>query len=272
MSNGYRHQEVAFLDTNVMHYIGLYLPFAKDEHLFPWDGVGEGDESSVARASAAIDCIEEDNLVTGLRKGLATVAMVTTQKLTVQYAAVSELELVTGRAKGRAILSAAKEGLPARMWSRFSEDEIAKRVGIDELADITAGVADLTEMLGDAGIGVVRSSSGRTLEVLGLAMGINGLVYVEAMDSLVYASALLSQADYLYTTDGYLKRMINLIANPEHRSRYRSVRGRLLQLVGDLLLTEASGVVLPTSPKLRLPKATSRNGHEKGRSRSGGDA
>ena len=271
MSSTYRHQKVAFLDTNVVHYIGLYLKYAKDEDLFPWDSAEEDDESAVTRASRAVDSIEENNLADALKKGLATVAMVATEALSVQYAAVSQLELLTGRAKGQAILDAAGEGLPARMWSRFSEDEIARRVSIERLTDIKADVNNLTEMLGDARIAVVESRLGPTVEVLGLAMGINGLVYVDAMDSIIYANALLSQADYLYTADGYLKRTVNRIANPEQGSRYLQIKEQLRQLVGALILTAPSRVVLPTSPKLRVPKAASRNDDAKGRSGVSGD-
>lgn len=50
MSSTYQYQKVAFLDTNVVHYIGLYLEFAKTNEVFPWDdgleddGRGGGDE------------------------------------------------------------------------------------------------------------------------------------------------------------------------------------------------------------------------------------
>lgn len=225
----------------------------------------------MTRASGALDGVAEHNLADALEKGLATVAMVATDELSVQYAAVSELELLTGRAKGRAILSAAEEGLPARMWSRFSEDEIARRVGIGELTDIKVAIDDLAGILGEARIAVVQGGLGRTAEVLGLARGINGLVYVEAMDSIIYASALLSQADYLYTADGYLRRTINRIANPEPTSHYLQIKQQLRHLVGDLMLTPSDQVVLPTSPKLRVPKAGSSNDRKRGCSAESGD-
>ena len=268
MDSSYPYQKVAFLDTNVIHYIGLYLEHAKNGPLFPWDGAAGDRERAVAAARSALKQVPEDNLKDTLTKGLKIAAMVETDRLIVQYATVSELELITGRAKGQAILDAAAEGLPHRMWSRYSEEEINRRVSMQQLEDIRADVGSITELLEDAGISVERRAD-RVAEVFELAVEINGLVYVDGMDSVIYASALLFQADFLYTADGYLRRTVSRIANPAPGSRYPHVQRRLRRAVGGIILTDPDRVVVPTAPRLIFP-ATMPGPQGKGPPRAGG--
>lgn len=256
MDNGNNFQKVAFLDTNVIHYVGLYLDHAKKANLFPWGGTARDTEDAVTVARDALGQVMERNLAESLQKGLKILAMVESDSLSVQYATVSELELMTGRAKGKAIHGAAVEGLPHRMWSKFSEKEITRRVTIPQLRAIRSNVANIIRMIQRAGISVARGP-GRVEEVFELAMEINALVYVDGMDSIIYASALLSQADVLFSGDAYLRRTVNLIANPEGRSRYREARKLLRRAVGRIILTDADRVVLPIAPKPRFPTTKS---------------
>ena len=117
-------------------------------------------------------------------------------------------------------MSAANEGLPDRIWSRFPEEEIRERVDSTDLEEIKDKIDNLTSMLEESGVAVTIGQSSQTREFIELAKGINGLVYLEAMDSIIYASAIVAQADYLFTTDGYLKTTVNFIHNPCGKPRY----------------------------------------------------
>ena len=234
-------QKVAFLDTNTLHYIGIYLEYARDRNLYPQGAKEEAIQSVNEQAEA--------DLRRRLRQGLETVAFLSDQDvdIQVQYSPVSELELLTGRTKGKAIISAAKEGLPDRMWSRFREEEIRERVGTADLEEVKHRVDSLTSLLEESGIAVKIGDSNQTSEVLELAKGINGLIYIEAMDSIIYASALVAKADYLFTADKYLRETVNYICDPNDTAPYGEVKEKLRQLIGDMTLGNADEVELPSA-------------------------
>ena len=236
-------QKLAFLDTNTLHYIGIYLEYAKENDLFPRGAKDTAKEKEAAAEN--VNNLAEVDLKKSLKRGLETVYFLSTQDVQVEYAPVSELELLTGKTKGKAIMSAAKEGVPDRMWSRFREDEIRERVAPTDLADIKYKVDGLTSMLEESGVAVKTSRSDQTSEVLELAKGINGLVYMEAMDSIIYASAIIAQADYLFTADEYLKKTVNYIHGPCGNLHYEEIRRKLQQLVSQIILGNADDVELP---------------------------
>ena len=252
-------QKLAFLDTNTLHYIGIYLVYAKENNLYP-RGLKEA-------AKENVNDLADTNLKKGLKRGLETIYFLSTQDVQVQYAPVSELELLIGRTKGKAIMSAAEEGVPDRMWSRFREDEIRERVGPTDLAIIQSRIDRLTSMLEESDVAVKTSHSDQASDALELAKGINGLVYMGAMDSIIYASALVAQADYLFTADEHLKKTVNYIYSPCGKSRYEGIRRLLQQLVSRIILGNADDIQLPRahtvtgegelSPSLRIPGAGS---------------
>ena len=239
MNDSHSLQKVAFLDTNTLHYIGIYLEYAKENDLYPWD--------LKEAAKKNVNDLADVDLKRSLKRGIETIDFLSKQDVQVQYAPVSELELLTGRAKGKAILSAAKEGVSDRMWSRFREEEIRDRVSPTDLADIKDRVDGLTSMLEESGIAVKTSRSDQASDGLELAKDINGLVYMEAIDSIIYANALAIQADYLLTSDGYLKDTVNHIHNPCGKPHYEKIKQQLQELVGRIILGNADDVELPSA-------------------------
>ena len=238
-------QKLVFLDTNTLHYIGIYLEYAKENDLFPRGAKDAAKEKE--EAAEKVKTLAEADLRKSLKRGLETVDFLATQDVHVQYAPISELELLTGRTKGRAILNAAQEGVPDRMWSRFREDEIRERVPPTDLGDIKARINGLTAMLEESGVAVRTGRNDQTSEVLELAKGINGVVYMEPVDSIIYASALVAQADYLFTADEYLRKTVNNIHSPSGESRYEQIRRKLQQLVSQIMLANADSVELPSA-------------------------
>lgn len=239
-------RRVVFLDTNTLHYIGVYLEYAKENRLFP---MGTKDTAKEKEAAAEnVNNFAEVVVRKSLKRGLETVYFLLRQEnVQVQYAPVSELELLTGRTRGKAIMSAAKEGIPDRMWSHFREDEIRERVSLTELADIKERVDGLTSMLEESGVAVKTGGRDRTSEVLELARGINGLVYMEPIDSIIYASSLVAQADYLFTADGYLKETVNYIYGLGSEPHYEEIRKKLQELISQIILGNPNDVELPSS-------------------------
>ena len=245
MSNPSVVQRLAFLDTNTLHYVGIYLEYAKTNNLFPMGAKESAKEKEVAAKN--VNNFAEVDLRKSLKRGLETVDFLATQDVHVQYAPISELELLTARTKGQAIMSAAKEGVPDRMWSRFREDEIRERVTDTDLVDIKEKIDGLTSMLEESGVAIKTGRRDQTREVLDLARGVNGLVYMEPIDSIIYASALLAKADYLFTADGYLKETVNYIYGLRTEPRYEEIRKKLQELISQIILGNSYDVEFPSA-------------------------
>ena len=239
-------QHVAFVDTNILHYVKLYLQFAEKHDLFPVKRRGD-DRLQIAEAIERTEQESEDDLGRSLLNGLAFVHMARLGNVQIQFASISELELMTGRMRGRALLRAASEGLPDRMWNRFRAKEIRRRLSVGDARRIMRDVEDLSISLGEVGLSVHRQDGGDHAFVVEVAKAVAGAVYMDPVDCIVYSSSIVAQAEQLFTGDGYLRQTVNLIANFEDQGKYRDVRGwvvtRLREVMG---WGEDSDVVLPT--------------------------
>ena len=235
--------EVAFLDTNTLHYIGLYLEHAKEKNLFPFGA--ESAKSGKDDAIEEVNSLAEVDLKRGLKRGLETFDFLSIQDVQVQYATVSELELLNGRTRGKAVVSAAKEGVPDRMWSRIRGEEIRERISLKDMVETREGIDRLSLLLEESGIAVKTREGGHTRDALELAKNINGLVYVDAMDSIIYANAILARSDYLMTSDDYFRSTVNLIYHGDGEP-YEEVNKRLKEFVSQFTFGTASEVELPS--------------------------
>ena len=253
MGESYAPRALAFLDTNFVHFVGLYLDYAKGENLFPHDGNLDPEAKE-----AAVDCINqfpEEDLRASLRRGLEVVSQVVSRKLGIRYATASELELLAGRTRGKAIVSAANEGLPDRMWSRFRAEEIRERVSGTALEDTKVAVENLGQTIETSGLVVQAAREEDERTTIELAKEVNGKVYVDALDSIVYASAVLAQADYLFTADNYLHETVNLIHTPDGDRHYERMRKDLRAIAARLILGEP--VMPDDEERIVLPSAHS---------------
>ena len=102
-------------------------------------------------------------------------------------------------------------------------------------------------MLEESGVTITRSDINRTNEVIELANGIASLIYMEEIDSIIYASAVAAGADYLVTVDGYLRETVNKIHNSRDQ-RYKEIRQKLEGRVIEVILKKTRG-------KFELPRA-----------------
>ena len=231
--------KVAFLDTNTLHCIRLCLEYAKKNGFrFPTD------QQAISRLRNHFEDVHEKSLKESLQKGLEIIIRLSRSDVQIEYALISELEMITGIAGGLARIEMAKEGVINRMWSRFSQQEIRDRITAEDLAKIRARIDVLGPMLEESGITVTQSNSNRTIEVLELAKGISGLIYMEEMDSIIYASALAAGADYLVTVDGYLRETVNYIRDSQDQ-RYEEIRLKLSKIVHEVILETSGEFELP---------------------------
>ena len=232
MSAVIHFQKSAFLDTNVLHYVSLYLDYAESNSLFPWNGKQEDASEHLRELSGPSSATES------MRTGLAILGHASEQRLDLKYSEIAQLELLTGRVRGKGVLHAANEGLPDRMWSRLDEEEIRQRVTSEEMRSTTDGVDRIGSILEQFDFAEKTTNRQQFPEVLELAYSIESMIYMDVADSIVFASTILSGADYLFTSDNPFKKTVNRIQNPGSAGdadlvqRFRDVRGQLDRIRG----------------------------------------
>ena len=222
MNSGVTPRKVVFLDTNSVHYVDLFMHFAR-RNGFTADDI---DEAKLLKRLQD----ERDGYRDSLQKGHKIVSFVLREDAQMEFSQVTKIELLCGRVKGSVIESAAREGVPDRMWSRIDERYIRDQSKEEDLRRIRTGVGGLNSVVEEWGVIVASSEEQRPLDVLELAMSIVGFVYMSVADSIVYASAIAARADILVTGDGYLYHTVNLIHNPSGRCRYQNIKQRLESL------------------------------------------
>ena len=233
-------RNVVFLDTNVLHFVGLYLSRAKDRRLFPFGGDDAG-------AEEYLNGMTEADLAGSLGKGLRVVMLLRRDNARVEYSTASELELLAGRARGKAIEKAAAERIPDRMWTRLGDKKIGKRLLPSDLTQIAERVDGLAGILQDAGIDATVSNTDRGRDVLAIAREAMGLVYLSVMDSVIYAEAIAAQADQIISADAYLRKTVHRI---KEDTSPNGTRARLQERVAALLSRDPKSVTLPDATGL----------------------
>ena len=235
-------RKVAFLDTNVLHFMDLYLRHAKEGGLFPFGG----DPAAAEKHLNAT--IKYKSLKSSLNKGLNVIEHLRRENCRAEYSSASELELMAGRARGKAIEKAAAEGIPDRMWTRLSESEISDRLIATDLIAIGETVEGFRALLHDADIDTTVGRSDRSRDVLELAKDVMGIVYMSAMDSIIYAGALVAEADHVISYDRYLKETVNRLKTKES---LREARWKLESRTAAVLSREPKSITLPNAVDVR---------------------
>ena len=244
-------QVVGFLDTNVFHYVSLYLNFATNHHLFPFGPIAQESTGSLAEAKKRIEQQKEKQFAQSLKNGFGVIYRAWNQDIQVRYAPVSELELIAGRLRGRAIVKAAKEELPDRMWTKFDEEEIRKRLSKEDNAEVTGQVGDVVSALTGAGVVIIPSDNRDTSYVLEMTRFLAGLIYLQPMDAIIYSAALIAQAHEFYTADGFLFHTVNRIGNPHQSLEDKEISAEVRRRVANLMGWKIDDVILPEASKLK---------------------
>ena len=155
---------------------------------------------------------------------------------------------MAGRARGKAIEKAAAEGIPDRMWTRLYESEISDRLIATDLIAIGETVEGFRALLHDADIDTTVGRSDRSRDVLELAKDVMGIVYMSAMDSIIYAGALVAEADHVISYDRYLKETVNRLKTKES---LREARLKLESRTAAVLSREPKSITLPNAVDVR---------------------
>ena len=221
MSEPNSPRKVVVLDTNATHFLDLFVRAAVEKSYRAED---TEDDELVNRLYTA-----DEGYNRSLKKGRSVIAFILRDDVQLELSQVAKIELLCGKVRGAAIESAAKEGVPDRMWTRIEETFIRDRTKTD-LAGMTQRVEALGAALESWGVILTSDSDQSTRDVLDLAMVIVGSVYMSAADSIVYATALAARADLFITEDGYLHQTVNLLHNPQGDPYYVGIKRRLEEL------------------------------------------
>jgi hypothetical protein len=245
-------QQVLFLDTNAMHYARLYHSFGRQHSLLPFGPSLEDPADALRRVYAG-----RGFKIEGLERGLKYFSHLrdkSQEGWRVEFAPMSRLELVCGLLKGHAIADAAGDGIALRMWSRIEEEEILGRLQLANYETVDRNTGELEDDFAKVGIELSETSPERIQEVWSLSKRLLSLVFLDAADCIVYASALLAEADELLTADGYLRMVATAIENPgarpKQRAYFEQVKTRLIQLVAESIGVNAAAIALPKAPKV----------------------
>lgn len=247
------YQPLLFLDTNAVHYTRLYVGFAR-QHDLPPVGGSTGDPVAALKKTFGQRGQTLSSFDTG-RKIVTYLKDKHDSGARVEYSPVTRLELVCGLLRGKAVLDAANEGIPHRMWNRIDEREVFHRLSAEDYTEVQTDAEGLEELFQAGGIKLVETDPRRMSEVWRLVQLLLSVVFLDFGDSAVYASSLLAEADELLTTDGYLHWIANAIENPggiqepEERAYFHQARSKVIQLVSEAISIGVSEVRLPKAAK-----------------------
>lgn len=231
------YRKVAFLDTNVLHFVDLYLRRARKHKLFPFGG-GE------AEAYSHLDDIAEGELQKSFTRGLNAVAYLLRDDVRVEYSVIAELELMAGRARAKALERAAAEGIPDRMWTRFREKEVNDRLQAGDLTRIQRRVEEVGPALEAAGIDASVADADRTKDALQLAKHVAAAVHMSVADCMIYAGSLVAEADELISADNYLRKTVNRLRD------HSSMKDARLRLQQEVAAIRFAPLRLPAASKI----------------------
>ena len=135
---------------------------------------------------------------------------------------------MAGRARGRALEKAAAEGIPERMWTRFSQNETGGRLLTQDLVQIRQRIEEIGPTLDAAGIEASVADASRTRDALELARDVAAAVYMSMADCVIYAGSVVAEADELISADNYLTKTVNRLRD---NASMKGARLRLQQQV-----------------------------------------
>ena len=241
------NRQLAYLDTNALHYLSLWLSKARERDLYPFPIDGPG---TIEAAVAVAEAVPEKVLSESLLKGLWTIFFLVDDQMDMHYAMISRLELTKGRALGRAIQKLATSGVPDRMWGKVGEGEVNRLITVQDLQNIQARIGELFSVLSDLGV-YHDSRLGAQRDILDLAQSIMGVVYLDVADSIIYAGAIDARADYVIADDGAFMYTINKIHNPSADPSWELAQQELISRISRVRLWDIDSISLPLGLKCK---------------------
>ncbi len=242
-----------FLDTNALHYMSSYLRYAESLDLPPCQGGQDYDQV-------------RESLRKRLPKGIADMVMRGAQTLTLLQQQVGEhdaaiytsrfakAEVIYGVLEGQAYARMAREGLPYRMRQRAGvlSELVSMYLESQDCQQVIGGWDDFLSQLEDKGHIMVSyvENEGDFSRIAEVAEFLQSRIFMDVVDSWMYACALVVQAERMITFDGYFRRVINRLHNPQNELDWQQLQSDLQEMLKERFPGE------PTLPKVEdLPQS-----------------
>ena len=223
-----------FLDTNALHYMSSYLRWAEKENLPPFQGgVAFRQARNVLRQHMPKSIADMP------LQGAKTLAFLQ-QQVDQHGAAIytsrfAKAEVIYGVLEGQAHARMAREGLPYRMRQRTGV--------LSELVSMYLESQDYRQVIGewDNFLNLLEDKGGITVlyveneedfsQIAEVAEFLQSRIFMDVVDSWMYACALVMQAERIITFDGYFKRVINRLHNPQGESDWQQLQSDLQNML-----------------------------------------
>ena len=241
-----------FLDTNALHYMSSYLPWAEKENLPPFHG-GVTHE----QAQNALRQHMPKSIADFLLHGAETLSFLQ-QEVNGQDAAIytsrfAKAEVIYGVLEGQAHARLAREGLPYRMRQRAGvlSELVSMYLESPDYQRVVGEWDDFLNQLKNKGYITVsyvedEENFSRIAEV---AEFLQSRIFMDVVDSWMYACALVMQAERIITFDKYFKDVVNRLQNPQTDPDWKQLQSDLKKMLKEKFPGE------PTLPKVeRLPR------------------
>ena len=228
------------MDTNALHYVRLCLSHAKQHGLYPFGKRPIGWQELMESFDTVSPQRRRENMQTGVK----ILQFLEGQRAQIEFSPMSDIELAAGLIRAKALLYAARDGSPHRMFTSMLASEIANTVSAADMQEVGAEVDRLPELLERLDITVTSSDPGAGSDTLRVAAQLTRIRYMEPADAVILVGAILAQADYLITSDRYLRSTANKLRDSRDQP-FASARSQLRDIVANVLNCAPDEVILP---------------------------
>lgn len=233
------------MDTNALHFLLLYLNYSRNECLYPFNMKETSYATNLAVLRATLKRNPTKALFSSLQKGINIAYFLDRTEYQVEYSPISEMELIRGRARGKAIQIAAIEGVSDRIWSRFGGDEVRKRLSLQAMEQLSKTISNLKMLPEVTRITAPSRALDGAQAAWQIAIEISPWACMDVQDCIIYASAIVSGAEYIVTADRYFRKVINRLSNPSCEEE-RVIKKEILNIVFQYSLFSVEETSVPS--------------------------
>jgi len=222
-----------FLDTNALHYMSSYLRWAERENLPPFQG-GVTFEQAQNILRQRMPKVVSDNLLNGAKTLAHLQQQLKEHDPDIYTSRFAKAEVIYGVLEGRAYARMAREGLPFRMRQRARSELVSMYLESEDYRQVVGEWDNFLNLLQDKGGIVVLyvediEDFSRIAEV---AEFLQSRIFMDVVDSWMYACALVTQAERIITFDTYFrKRVINKLHNPQGDLDWQQLQSDLQEML-----------------------------------------
>ena len=224
-----------FLDTNALHYMSSYLRWAGKENLPPFQGgvtieqIGNTLRQHMPKSIA-------DKLLDGAKTLAFLQQEVDQHEAAIYTSRFAKAEVIYGVLEGQAHARMAREGLPYRMRQRAGvlSELVSMYLGSQDYKQVIAEWDNLLSLLEDRGdikVSYVEEKEGVFSEIAEVAEFLQSRIFMDVVDSWMYAGALVMQAERIITFDRYFRRVINRLNNPQNETDWQQLQNDLQEML-----------------------------------------